>query len=569
MKVKYENTEYETFVGVIGVNEGVIHALHTQEDYPFKLIIKQSELNGSSPGDTVEASAVKWTQNKKNLRAQVVRILNKDIADKKEEQTILDKYGIRTKWSDKVIQQAHSISVEIDQSEIEKRFDFRDRTTITIDPDTAKDFDDAISLKKLNDNEWELGIHIADMAYYMPADTPMDKEALKRGNSTYLTGKVIPMLPERLSNGVCSLRPNEEKLTFSVVFHIKEDGSISNEYIYRSIIKSDKRFTYVEAQQHIDGVVENQWTETILTLNKISTALRKQRAQKGGITFESVIRNIILDDNGRPIDIVTEEASEAHALIEDLMLLANQKVAKFIWDNKRPCIYRIHEKPDEQALGELKNFLKLFGIRVDFSNPLKVCESLNDVIKRVEGQPYSNVVKHRIIRSMSKARYEAEQGDHFGLGFSFYTHFTSPIRRYSDVIVHRVLAAILSGQNSVQNKKLEGIARWVSNTETTSMQAERDSRKLKETQFMEQFINETFEGVIVGVENYGVFIELKKYGIRGMIHKNDLMMSGVDINPHNFQLQTGRKKYKLGDVVSVYVSNIDLEQRHVNFYWNE
>jgi ribonuclease R len=569
MKVTYEDTEYEKFVGTIGVNQGVVHPLHTTEEYPFKLLIQQSQLNGARPGDTVEVSAIKWTQKKKNLRTRVVQVFGKEGDESTEQQMILNKYSIRNKWPDKVIQQSESIKTEIDQDEIAKRFDFRDRTTITIDPDTAKDFDDAISLKKLNDNEWELGIHIADVVHYMPSDTPMDKEAMKRGNSTYLVGRVVPMLPEKLSNGVCSLRPNEEKLTFSTVFHINTKGEITNEYIYRSVIESDKRFTYVEAQQHINGEVQDEWTDMILTLNKISTALRKQRANSGGITFESVIRNIILDEKGHPIDIVTEEASEAHALIEDLMLLANRKVAKFIWDQKRPSIYRTHDRPDEQSLGELKKFLKLFGMKADFSNPEKTCESLNKIMKRVDGEPYANVIKQRIIRSMSKARYDAQQGEHFGLGFNFYTHFTSPIRRYSDVVVHRVLAAILSGQKSIQNKKAENIARHVSSTEIESMQAERESRKLKEAQFMEQFINEVFEGVIVGVENFGVFIELKKYGVRGLIHKNDLMMQGVDINPYKFQLNNGRKKYKLGDVVSVYVSEVDIEQRYVNFYWNE
>ncbi|MDG1950801.1 MAG: VacB/RNase II family 3'-5' exoribonuclease [bacterium] len=569
MKVKYEDKEYEKFIGTLGQGEGVVHAVHTTEDYPFKIMVQESLTKGAKPGDRVEVAAVKWTQKKKNLITKVIQVFGAEGDEKTEQQTILGKYDIRSNWPDKVVSQSENLNIEITQEEINKRFDFRDRTTITIDPDTAKDFDDAISLKKLNDNQWELGVHIADVTHYLPTDSPMDKEALKRGNSTYLVGRCVPMLPEKLSNGVCSLRPNEEKLTFSAIFHIDEKGRVNYEYITRSIIESDRRYTYVEAQDRIDGKVEDEYSDMIKTLHGISNSLRSERKRNGSVSFESTIRNIILDDNARPIDIVTEDASEAHGLIEELMLLANRKVAKFIWDQKRPSIYRVHDKPEKKNLIDLRRFAKSFGYKIDLSNDNTVTNSINGMLKAVQGKPEASIIQQFTIRTMTKARYDSVQGEHYGLGFEWYTHFTSPIRRYSDVMVHRVLGAILTGQKSAQAKRMESIANYVSSTEIASTRAERESRKLKEVQYMENFIGDIFEGVIVGIEGFGVFVELTTNGCRGLILRGDLEALGFKFEFFKFRISKGRKRYKLGDTIFVQLDDADVELKQINFNWYE
>ena len=569
MKVKFENKEYEKFIGTLGPGEGVVHAVHTTEDYPFKILVQESLTQGAKPGDRVEVVAMKWTQSKKNLRTKVIQVFGAEGDEKTEQQTILGKYGIRSSWPDKVVSQSENLNTEITEEEIAKRFDFRDRPTITIDPDTAKDFDDAISLKKLNDNQWELGVHIADVTHYLPTDSPMDKEAFKRGNSTYLVGRCVPMLPEKLSNGVCSLRPNEEKLTFSAIFHIDEKGRVNYEYITRSVIESDRRYTYVEAQDRIEGKVKDEHSDMIKTLHRISNALRNERKKGGSVSFESTIRNIILDDKYNPIDIVTEDASEAHGLIEELMLLANRKVAKFIWDHKRPSIYRVHDKPEKNNLIDLRRFAKSFGYKIDLSNDKTVTNSINGMLQSVQGKPEASIIQQFTIRTMTKARYDNVQGQHYGLGFDWYTHFTSPIRRYSDVMVHRVLGAVLTGQKSAQPKRMENIASYVSSTEVASTRAERESRKLKEVQYMENFIGDIFEGVIVGIEGFGVFIELPSNGCRGLILRDGLEEMGFKFEFFKFRISKGKKQYKLGDKVLVHLDDADVELKQINFNWYE
>lgn len=569
MKVKYEDKEYEKFIGTLGRDEGMVYAVHTAEDYPFKILVQASFVGTAKPGDRIEVTAIKWTQQKRNLRTKVTQVFGAEGAEKTEQQTILAKYGIRSQWPDKVVSQSENLNTIITQEEINKRFDFRDRPTITIDPETARDFDDAISLKQLNDHQWELGVHIADVTHYLPTDSPMDKEAFKRGNSTYLVGRCIPMLPEKLSNGVCSLRPNEEKLTFSAVFHINEKGEINYEYITRSVIESDRRYSYVEAQERIDGKVEDEYSDMIKKLHTISKSLRAGRQKGGSVSFESTIRNIILDDDFNPIDIVTENASEAHSLIEELMLLANRKVAKFIWDQKRPSLYRVHDKPEKNNLIELRRFAKMFGYKINISSDKAVTDSINGMLKDVQGKPEANAIQQFTIRTMTKARYDSVQGQHYGLGFEWYTHFTSPIRRYSDVMVHRVLGAILSGQKSAQAKRMGMISKYVSSTEITSTQAERESRKLKEVQYMEKFIGDIFEGVIVGIESYGIFVELPTNGCRGLIHKNELEQLGFKFHYWKFRISNGRKKYRLGDKIFVEIDDVDVELKHINFNWYE
>jgi ribonuclease R len=569
MKVKYKNNEYDKFVGTLGEGEGVVHPIHTAEELPFKIMVQKAMLNGAKPGDKVEVSAIKWTQQKKNLRTKVIQVLNFESNEESEQQSILGKYGIRNQWPDKVVSQSENLDTTITKEEIGKRFDFRDRPTITIDPDTAKDFDDAISLKKLNDNQWELGVHIADVTHYLPTESPMDKEAFKRGNSTYLVGRCIPMLPEKLSNGVCSLRPNEEKLTFSAVFHINNRGEVNYEYITRSIIESDRRYTYVEAQDRIEGKVEDEHSDMIKTLHSISNALRSARKKGGSVSFESTIRNIILDDSFKPIDIVTEDASEAHGLIEELMLLANRKVAKFIWDQKRASIYRVHDKPGKNNLIELRRFAKSFGYKIDLSNDKTVTNSINGMLKSVQGKPEAGIVQKFTIRTMTKAKYDSVQGQHYGLGFEWYTHFTSPIRRYSDVMVHRVLGSIFTGQKSAQAKRMGTIASYISSTEVASTKAERESRKLKEVQYMENFIGDIFEGVIVGIEGFGVFIELSSNGCRGLILRDDLEEMGFKFEFFKFRISKGKKRYKLGDSILVQLDDADVELKQINFNWYE
>ena len=571
MKVEYDGIEYDNrFVGTVGINEGNVHRVFTDQKFPFRVILPLSKLNGAQPGDRVEMKAWKWTNQKRNLRAEVVQVFGAKGDEKAEQQAILGKYGIRSKWPSKVTQESKAISETISDEDLKNRFDFRDKLTITIDPDTAKDFDDAISLVQLNDREWELGVHIADVTHYLKKDSAMDKEAYRRGNSTYLVGRTVPMLPEKLSNGVCSLRPNEDKLTFSVMFHININGEVSHQFMQKGIINSDRRFTYVEAQKHITGEVqEDTYTDMIQTLNTIAKALRGSRMKQGGITFESTIRNIILNDAFEPVDIVTEEAHDAHNLIEEFMLLANRTVGKFIRTQRRPTVNRIHEKPGKDKLDDLKKFVKFFGYSINTQGDKSIRDSLNKLLRDVQGKPEANAIQHYVIRTMTKAKYDPEHIGHYGLGFDDYTHFTSPIRRYSDVIVHRVLNSILRGQKSPGEAKMDGMAKHVSATEISSVQAERESRKLKEAQYMKQFVGKAFKAVVVSIENFGVYVELVENGCRGLMHRNSLYQYGMKLESDKHRFKKGRKKYGLGDKIWVEVAEVDMDMKYINFDWFE
>jgi len=570
MKIEYDGIEYDhRFVGTIGINEGSVYKVFTDQKLPFRVIVPHNKLNGAQPGDRVKMRAWKWTQKKRNLRVEVVQVFGAKGDEKAEQQAILGKYGIRSRWPSKVTQEVEAIPETISDEDIKNRFNFREKLTITIDPDTAKDFDDAISLTKLNDREWELGVHIADVTHYLKKNGAMDKEAYRRGNSTYLVGRTVPMLPEKLSNGVCSLRPNEDKLTFSVMFHINNKGKISHQFIQKGIINSNRRFTYVEAQKHITGESQDEYTPVIQTLNTIAQALRSDRMKKGGIMFESTIRNIILNDAFEPIDIVTEEAHEAHNLIEEFMLLANRTVGKFIRAQRRPTVNRIHEKPGKEKLEDLKKFVKFFGYNINIQGDRSIRDSINKLLKDTEGKPEANAVQHYTIRTMAKAKYSPEHLGHYGLGFDDYTHFTSPIRRYSDVIVHRVLNSILRGQKSPSEAKMDGMAKHVSATEIASVQAERESRKLKEAQFMKQFVGKPFEALVMSIENFGVYVELVENGCRGLMHRNSLYQYGIKLDAHKHQIKKGKKKFTLGDRIWVEVSEVDLDMKYINFDWFE
>ena len=536
------------------------------------IFIPKSKFNGAQNGEKVVAKMLFWDENSKNPEGEIIQVLGVPGEHETEIHSILAEYGLPYEFPAEVEQEADKIDRKISATEVKKRRDMRKVLTFTIDPKDAKDFDDALSLQKLENGNWEVGVHIADVSHYVRPGTILDDEAYKRATSVYLVDRVVPMLPEVLSNNVCSLRPNEEKFTFSAVFELNDNAEIQNQWFGRTVIYSDRRFTYEEAQERIESG-KGDLAEEILTLDRLAKILRKGRLKNGAIAFDRSEVKFNLNENNEPIGVYFKISKDANHLIEEFMLLANRKVSEFVslkkngGDSGNTFVYRIHDDPDPAKLLALKDFVSTFGYKMNLANTKKVAESMNKLLSEVKGKGEENMIETLAMRTMSKAVYSTENIGHYGLAFSHYSHFTSPIRRYPDLVAHRLLQHYLDGGNSPNAAEYEDMMKHCSAMERLASDAERDSIKFMQVKFMEKHIGEVFEGVISGTADFGFWVEIPENGAEGLIKLRDLTDDSYYHEPKSHTIvgkRTG-KEYQLGDRVKIKVLKANLIAKQLDF----
>lgn len=536
------------------------------------IFIPKGKINGAESGDKVVVKMTDWKPDSKNPEGEIIKVLGQPGEHETEIHSILAEYGLPYSFPEEVEMEAEKIDREIRDEEVKKRRDMRKILTFTIDPKDAKDFDDALSIQKLENGNWEIGVHIADVSHYVTPDSLLDEEAYKRGTSVYLVDRVVPMLPEVLSNDVCSLRPNEDKYTFSAVFELNENSEIQNQWFGRTVIHSDRRFTYEEAQERIESG-SGDLAEEILVLDKLAKILRADRIKKGAITFDRSEVRFNLNENSEPIGVYFKMSKDSNHLIEEFMLLANRKVSEYVSlgrkqePTNKPFIYRIHDDPDPAKLEALRDFVSTFGYKMNISNTKNTTASLNKLLKDVKGKGEENMIETLAMRSMSKAVYSTEPIGHYGLGFAYYTHFTSPIRRYPDLIAHRLLQHYLDGGKSANKPELEEQCKHTSAMERLASDAERDSIKFMQVKFMEKHLGEVFEGVISGVAEFGFWVEIPENGAEGLIKLRDLMDDSYmyDAKSHAVYGIRHGKQYQLGDRIKIKVTKANLIRKQLDF----
>jgi ribonuclease R/exosome complex exonuclease DIS3/RRP44 len=558
------------FVGVLQKSKNFGFVVPDDPKMYADIFVSPKELGEAEDGDKVLAEITDWPANSKNPFGKVTRVLGRPGDHDTEIHSILLEYGLPYAFPDHVEEYASKLPIEITEEEIGKRRDMRKDLTFTIDPADAKDFDDALSFKVLENGNYEIGIHIADVSHYVKEDTALDDEAYLRATSVYLVDRVVPMLPEILSNNVCSLRPNEEKLTFSVVFEMDEKGHLINQWFGRTVIYSDKRFAYDDAQQIIEGNtegVDQSLQKAILTLDSLAKKLRKRRMSEGAISFDKTEVKFNLDEDANPIGVYVKESKDANKLIEEFMLLANKKVAEFIGKKKKTFVYRVHDEPNIDKLALLQGIITKFGYMINTNTRQSTSESLNKLLADVHGKAESNMIETLTIRSMSKAIYTTENIGHYGLAFDYYTHFTSPIRRYPDVMAHRLLQYYLDGGQSVKAEKYEEKCKHSSEREFMASKAERDSIKYMQIKYMQDHNDQEFEGVISGVTEWGIYVEIIENKCEGMVRIKDITSDYFIYDEKQYALigQADKRMYQLGDQVTVTVKNTDLERKHLDF----
>ncbi len=572
------------FVGTIQVSPKFAFLVPSNIKVHVDIYIPIEKLNGAKDGQKAIARIVEWPKNGVNPIGEIKTVLGDVGENNTEMHAILAEYGLPNEFPKDVERAADLIPIKITAEEISKRRDFRKTTTFTIDPVDAKDFDDALSIQKLKNGNWEIGVHIADVSHYVKPDSMIDKEAISRATSVYLVDRVVPMLPEVLSNNVCSLRPNEEKLCFSSVFEMADDAEVVAEWFGRTIINSDRRFTYEEAQEVIE-TEEGDFKEEILTLDRLAKILRTNRFKKGSIAFEKMEVKFHLDESGNPTGVFFKTAKDSNQLIEDFMLLANRKVAEFVGKKKqdtryktqdqkgnskesqRPFVYRIHDKPNPDKLQNFSEFVAKFGYKLNVKNINTVADSMNNLLKEVNEKKESGMIEMLAIRTMAKAVYTTKNIGHYGLGFDYYTHFTSPIRRYPDVMVHRLLQHYLDGGKNPDIDKLEEQCKHSSDMEKLAADAERSSIKYKQVQYLTDKIGEEFDGVISGVTEWGIFVEIIENHCEGMVRIRELRDDNYYFDEDNYCLR-GRKFGKvltLGDNVRIEIKRADLVKKQLDF----
>lgn len=568
--VERKQTEY---IGHIQVSAH--HAFFVPDtDKPMPdLYIPMNELNGAKHKDRVVARLVKWDKDDKKPVGAVVSIMEADNENDAAMKELLAEAGFPLSFSEKVLEEAANLNNIIDLAEIALRKDCRDILSFTIDPVDAKDFDDAVSFRKLGEDKYEIGVHIADVSHYLKPDTELDKEAFKRATSVYLPDRVNPMLPEKISNELCSLRPHEDKLCFAVVFQMNSKGDIKQYWIGRTVIHSNHRFTYEDVQQIIETKAGKHQDE-ILLLNDMAQLLRKKRFSKGAINFSSQEVRFKLDEKGVPIGVLLKESKEAHQLIEEFMLLANRTIAESITKhhiNKQaiPFPYRVHDRPDEDKLAPFIQYAKKYGHIFDTTTPQAIAKSFNTMLADAKGKPEQHVLEQLGIRTMAKAVYTTENIGHYGLAFEHYCHFTSPIRRYPDVLVHRVLETVLAGK-PMADKKMPEKCKHSSERERAAMECERAGNKYKQVEFLKAHVGEVFEGVVSGVASFGFFVETVDHKCEGLV--SIVSLSEFDdfrLVESDYSLVGKRsgRAFKMGDRLSIRVVAANLEKRQLDYEW--
>ena len=561
------------FMGNLSISKNFAFFTADTEKLMPDFFIPIDKINGAVDGDRVLVKMIKWGKADKKPEGEVLSIITAENINDFAMREILTDTGFPIGFDDEVMKAANALSENITREEIKKRKDCRDILTFTIDPIDAKDFDDAISIRNLDNGCYEIGVHIADVSHFVTPNSILDKSAYERATSVYLPDRVNPMLPEKISNELCSLRPNEDKYTFSCIFQITNKAEIKHKWIGRTIIHSDHRFSYEDVQEIIE-TKDGLHYRAILLLNDLAQQFRKERFNKGAINFSSQEVRFKLDEKGKPLGIVIKESKEAHKLIEEFMLLANRTVAEYISKikvNKEPIPfpYRIHNTPDEEKLKPFAAFAKKFGYMFDLKDEEAIAKSFNQLLKDVAGKPEQHVLEQLGIRTMAKAVYTSENIGHYGLGFEHYCHFTSPIRRYPDVMAHRILQECLE-KNLKLDKKMDEKCKHCSDRERKAMEAERASNKYKQVEFMQQYLGEEFEGIISGVAAFGFFVETVLHKCEGMVSVRDLSEYDdfrLDETDYALVGLRTKKKFRMGDAVTIKVVAANLGKRQLDYMW--
>jgi ribonuclease R len=557
------------FVGKIEVSKNFAFVVADARKIHTDFFVFPENIKGATNGDKVIVEVINWASDDRKPEAKVVEVLGKAGENEAEIHSIMAEFDLPFRFSEAVEKESQKIDEGITEEEISRRRDFRDITTFTIDPFDAKDFDDALSFKKLSNGNYEIGVHIADVTHYVRMNSGLDKEAFDRATSVYLVDRTIPMLPERLSNGLCSLRPNEDKLTFAAVFEMTDKGKVENEWFGRTIIHSDRRFTYEDAQEVLE-TGKGDYAEELIILNTLAKKLRKERFAKGAVNFETTEVKFKLDDKGRPLAVIPKIRKDAHKLIEEFMLLANKYVATFVHEYKKgkeknTFVYRIHDFPDPDKVKDFALFAKQFGHKMNVDEQ-SISQSLNRLMEEIEGKPEQNVLEQLAIRTMAKAKYSTDVKGHFGLAFKHYTHFTSPIRRYPDMMVHRLLQHYLDDGKPVSKTEYEERCVHSSEREKRAADAERASIKYKQVEFMTYAEKRPYDGLISGVTEWGIYVEIIETKCEGMIRMSDMTDDFYEFDEKRYRIVGRRTKkvFTLGDKVQVMVKKTDIDKRLID-----